>query len=153
FSVTLSILSLFAPGFLVGYAIAFGLISGLMTIIPYIGAWLSFFIPLIFLLTKQFESQYHGINTNIYLIAMIVVIIIYLLEQLLEGSIVQPYVMNKQVHIHPLVVISSLIFFGGIFGFIGVLLAVPIAGLLRAFFKYIHELNEPKKIAQPLTVD
>lgn len=145
FGITLSILSLFVPEFIIGFAIAFGLISGIMTIIPYIGAWISLAVPIIFLLTKHLEMQTTQAGEMIYLIAIIVVLVIYLIEQLLEGSVIQPYVMNKQVHIHPLVVISSLIFFGGIFGFIGVLLAVPLAGLLRALFQYIGELNEEKE--------
>lgn len=144
FGITLSILSFFIPGFIIGYAIAFGLISGIMTIIPYIGAWISLLVPIIFLFTEHLEIQVTNPGQMIYIYAIIVVLLIYLIEQLLEGSVIQPYVMNKQVHIHPLVVILSLIFFGGIFGFIGVLLAVPLAGLLRALFQYIHELNEQK---------
>ncbi|MBN2300451.1 MAG: AI-2E family transporter [Acholeplasmataceae bacterium] len=145
FGISLSILSLFVPGFILGFAIAFGLISGIMTIIPYIGAWISLAVPLIFLFTKHLELQVTQEGEMIFIIAIIVVLMIYLVEQLLEGSVIQPYVMNKQVHIHPLVVISSLIFFGGIFGFIGVLLAVPLAGLLRALFQYVGELNERKE--------
>ncbi len=145
FGISLSILSFFVPGFILGFAIAFGLISGIMTIIPYIGAWISLAVPLIFLFTKHLEIQVTQEGEMTYIIAIIVVLMIYLIEQLLEGSVIQPYVMNKQVHIHPLVVISSLIFFGGIFGFIGVLLAVPLAGLLRALFQYIGELNERKE--------
>lgn len=145
FGISLSILSFFVPGFILGFAIAFGLISGIMTIIPYIGAWISLAVPLIFLFTKHLEIQVTQEGEMTYIIAIIVVLMIYLIEQLLEGSVIQPYVMNKQVHIHSLVVISSLIFFGGIFGFIGVLLAVPLAGLLRALFQYIGELNERKE--------
>jgi len=145
FGTTLSILSFFIPEFMLGYAIAFGLISGIMTIIPYIGAWISLSVPIIFLFTKHLEIQATNEGQMIYVIAIIIVLVIYLIEQLLEGSVIQPYVMNKQVHIHPLVVISSLIFFGGIFGFIGVLLAVPLAGLLRALFQYIGELNSSKE--------
>jgi putative permease len=115
-----------------------------MTIIPYIGAWISLLVPIIFLFTEHLEIQVINPGQMIYIYAIIVVLLIYLIEQLLEGSVIQPYVMNKQVHIHPLVVISSLVFFGGIFGFIGVLLAVPLAGLLRALFQYVHELNEQK---------
>ena len=150
FGTTLSILSFFVPEFFLGFAIAFGLISGIMTIIPYIGAWISLAVPIIFLFTKHLEIQVTSPNEMIYIIAIIVVLAIYLVEQLLEGSVIQPYVMNKQVHIHPLVVISSLIFFGGIFGFIGILLAVPLAGLLRALFQYIGEFNDQKEIPKKI---
>ena len=145
FSVTLIILSFFIKGFNIEHAIMFALLMGLMNIIPYIGAWIGLAVPLIFLLTKHLEVA--GAS-NIYLYGMIAVVVIHIIEQALEISIIQPNVLGKQVHIHPLLVLSSLIFFGGIFGFAGVLLAVPLAGTLRAVLKYIEEIND-KKPATP----
>jgi putative permease len=141
FSVTLSILSLFVPSFPVYYALIFATLMGLFNIIPYLGAWLGVMAPLIFLLTKHLELQLNG-GGNIFLIAMIIVIGLQLVEQALEGSIIQPNVLGKQVHIHPLAVLSALLFFGGVFGFAGVLLAVPLTGTIKASIDYFGELND-----------
>lgn len=141
FGVTLSILSLFVPSFPVYYALIFATLMGLFNIVPYLGAWLGVMAPLVFLLTKHLELQLNG-GGNIFLIAMIVVIGLQLLEQALEGSIIQPNVLGKQVHIHPLAVLSALLFFGGIFGFAGVLLAVPLTGTIKASIDYFGELND-----------
>lgn len=141
FAVTLGILSLFIPDFPVYYALIFATLMGLFNIIPYIGAWLGVMAPLIFLLTKHLELQLNG-GGNIFLIAMIVVIALQLIEQGLEGSIIQPNVLGKQVHIHPLAILSALLFFGGVFGFAGVLLAVPLTGTIKASLAYFAELNQ-----------
>lgn len=140
FAVTLGILSLFIPGFPVYYALIFATLMGLFNIVPYIGAWLGVMAPLVFLLTKHLELQLNG-GGNIFLIAMIVVVALQLIEQGLEGSIIQPNVLGKQVHIHPLAILSALLFFGGVFGFAGVLLAVPLTGTIKASLAYFAELN------------
>jgi putative permease len=148
FVVTLGVLSFFVEGFNLEYAIMFAILMGLMNIIPYIGAWIGLAVPIIFLFTKYLET---GSTESIYVYAIIIILIIHLVEQALEISMIQPHVLGKQVHIHPLLVLSSLIFFGGIFGFAGVLLAVPLAGTIRAVAIYLNEINpdaervEPKK--------
>ena len=145
FGITLSILSLFVPAFPVYYALIFATLMGLFNIIPYLGAWLGVMAPLVFLLTKHLELQLNG-GGNIFLIAMVVVVILQLVEQALEGSIIQPNVLGKQVHIHPLAVLSALLFFGGVFGFAGVLLAVPMTGTIKASLDYFGELNDKAEL-------
>jgi putative permease len=145
FASTLSILSLFVPAFPVYYALIFATLMGLFNIIPYLGAWLGVMAPLVFLLTKHLELQLNG-GGNIFLIAMVVVVILQLVEQALEGSIIQPNVLGKQVHIHPLAVLSALLFFGGVFGFAGVLLAVPMTGTIKASLDYFGELSDKAEL-------
>ncbi|MFA5526520.1 MAG: AI-2E family transporter, partial [Acholeplasmataceae bacterium] len=141
FAITLSILSLFIPRFPVYYALIFATLMGLFNIIPYLGAWLGVMAPLVFLFTNHLEFQLTDTG-NIYLVGMIVVIVLQLVEQVLESSVIQPNVLGKQVHIHPLAVLSALLFFGGIFGFAGVLLAVPLTGTMKASIDYFSELND-----------
>lgn len=153
FAVTLGVLSFFIPHFPLYYAIIFAMLMGLMNIIPYVGAWIGLFAPLIFLFTKHLELQ--QTEGNIYLIAIVIVILLQLIEQALEGSVIQPNVMGKQVHIHPLAILSSLLFFGGVFGLPGVLLAVPLVGTIKASIAYLSELNdiESKRVVLPSVVD
>ncbi len=143
FSITLGTLSLFVPQFPVYYAIIFATLMGLFNIIPYLGAWLGVMAPLVFLFTRHLELQ--ATEGNIFLIAMLVVIALQLIEQALEGSIIQPNVLGKQVHIHPLAILSALLFFGGVFGFAGVLLAVPLTGTIKAALQYFGELSDEQE--------
>jgi putative permease len=147
FSIALGTLSFFIPDFAFYYALVFALLMGLFNFIPYLGAWLGLSAPIVFLLTKHLELQQTS-GGDIYVIAIIIVLIIHLIEQALEGSIIQPNVLGKQVHIHPLAILSALIFFGGVFGLVGVLLAVPLAGTIKAILEYFGGLapkEEPKK--------
>lgn len=146
FTVTLGILSIFIDGFSIQHVLVFATLMGLFNLIPYLGAWLGLMAPIIFLLTLHLEHQASvpGYD-NIYIVAIIIVLVIHFVEQGLEMSVIQPNVIGKQVHIHPLAVLSSLIFFGGVFGFVGVLLAVPLAGTIRAFIEYFGEIDAKRK--------
>ena len=145
FSVALGILSIFVDGFNIEHALMFAIIMALFNLVPYLGAWLGLLAPVVFLLTLHFEYQGDPGAGNLYLIAILIVLIIHFVEQGLEMSIIQPTVIGREVHIHPLAVLSSLIFFGGVFGFVGVLLAVPLAGTIRAFIEYFGELEVKRK--------
>jgi len=146
FAITLGILSIFIDGFSIQHVLVFATLMGLFNLIPYLGAWLGLMAPIVFLLTLHLEHQASvpGYD-NIYIVAIIIVLAIHFVEQGLEMSVIQPNVIGKQVHIHPLAVLSSLIFFGGVFGFVGVLLAVPLAGTIRAFIEYFGEIDAKRK--------
>lgn len=141
FIITYGILSFFIPNFSLHIAILFGVMMGLFSVLPYIGVWISMSLPVILLVTLHLE---HGqVNdTNIYLVGIIIIFVLNLIEEILESSIVQPQIFGKQVHIHPLAVLSSFLFFGGVFGFIGFLLAIPIAGTIKVSFQYFKEVNQ-----------
>ena len=55
--------------------------------------------------------------------------------QILDGNVLFPLLMGNEVNLHPVLIILSILVFGGIWGFWGLLLAVPIATLIRAVFK------------------
>ena len=144
FSILLSILSFFIPGFGIQMAILFAIIMGLFNIVPYIGAWIGLSLPVLFMFTLHLEAVQNNETQSIFIIGIIIIIILQIIEQIIEGSIVQPLVLGNKVQIHPLLVLSSLIFFGGIFGFVGVLLAVPLAATLKSSLEYFKSLNKKK---------
>jgi putative permease len=143
FIITYSILSFFVPGFNLLHAILFALVMGLFSIVPYIGVWLSMALPIVLFLTLHLEATDPG---YIYIIAIAMIFILNIIEEVLESTLVQPKVFSKQVKIHPLAVLSSFVFFGAIFGLVGLILAVPIAGTIKVALNYFRELNdEPQK--------
>lgn len=144
FSVFLSILSFFIPEFGFQMAILFAIIMGLFNIVPYVGAWIGLSLPVLFMFTLHLESVQNSENQSIFIIGIIVIVLLQIIEQIIEGSIVQPLVLGNKVQIHPLLVLSSLIFFGGIFGFVGILLAVPLAATLKSSLEYFKSLNKKK---------
>ncbi|WP_083261246.1 AI-2E family transporter [Crocinitomix algicola] len=108
------------------YAFFLGALSGLLTLVPYVGVVVSALIPLIIaLLTK--DSIWYGAG----------VIGIYALIQFLEGNIITPKIMGSQVGINPLMVIMGIVIFGAIGGIIGMLLTIPILALIKTVAYYI----------------
>jgi predicted PurR-regulated permease PerM len=61
--------------------------------------------------------------------------IIYGLGQLLESFVLTPKLVGDRVGLHPLAVIFALVFFGALFGFFGVLIAVPLAAVIVVLFR------------------
>ena len=96
-----------------------GLITGLLVFIPYIGFGMGFLLGMLAALT-QFSTP--G--------AIIAVAIIFGVGQILEGFALTPYLVGDRIGLHPLAVIFALMAFGQLFGFVGVLLALPASAAL-----------------------
>jgi predicted PurR-regulated permease PerM len=112
--VTILLLVLHVP-----YAALIGVVAGVLDVIPYVGA-IAGWLPAVFiaLFTNGAES------------ALFVTIGIVVINQL-EGHLIAPMVVSRSVELTPLVVILALIAGGEIAGIPGLLLAVPVAGVLR----------------------
>lgn len=104
-----------------GYSgwLSIGLISGLLVFIPYAGFALGVLLALV-----------SGLLELGWMQTLISVGIIYGLGQLLESFVLTPKLVGDRVGLHPLAVIFALVFFGALFGFFGILIAVPLAAVI-----------------------
>ena len=59
----------------------------------------------------------------------------YLIIQTLDGNFLFPLLLGREVNLHPVLIILAILIFGGIWGFWGLLLAVPIATFIRAILR------------------
>jgi putative permease len=115
------------------YFFVFGLIVGLTNIIPYFGAIIAMIPVLVYaIVTKQ---------VNPFLILAINVIL-----QFIEGNIFQPLIMGRQLEMHPLVIIGSILFFGSLFGTLGVVFASPLAATIRVLFNFFREKRQQRAL-------
>ncbi|EBP0381015.1 AI-2E family transporter, partial [Salmonella enterica] len=57
---------------------------------------------------------------------------VYLIIQALDGNLLVPVLFSEAVNLHPLVIILSVVIFGGLWGFWGVFFAIPLATLIKA---------------------
>ncbi len=106
-------------GLHVRYALLIGVVAGILDVIPYVGAiagWLPAFAIALFT---------NGIENAVFVTVGIVVI------NQLEGHIIAPNVVSKSVELTPLAVVLALIAGGELGGIAGLLLAVPVAGIIR----------------------
>jgi putative permease len=103
------------------YSIILAILVGLSVLIPYVGAILVT-IPVVLIGLFQW-----GLDSSFYIF-----ITSYLIIQALDGNVLMPLLLGREVKLHPVVIITAVLIFGGIWGFWGLLLAIPIATFLRA---------------------
>ncbi len=102
----------------------FGLFCGLTDLIPYIGPYIGGAAAVI-------------VGFSQGTITGIAVLIICIVVQLLENYVLQPVVMSKTTHLHPVTIMIGLLIFAHYFGIIGMILATPCIALLKVIFKFI----------------
>ncbi|HZN60846.1 MAG TPA: AI-2E family transporter [Planctomycetota bacterium] len=96
----------------------FGLMYATLAIIPYVGVISIFSLTSIFVVAdKGFGGEFYG------------VVGLFLFIQVLENLVLQPLILGKQVGLHPMAIIIALFVFADLLGFLGVLLAVPLASM------------------------
>lgn len=116
------------------YAILFGIIVGITNIIPYIGATVAAIIPVSYaLLSKSGPEWWLVLGLNISF-------------QFVEGNILQPVIMSKQLDMHPLIIIAAILGFGSLLGVVGVIFATPIAGIIKVCVNYYNEVKASSEI-------
>ncbi|PVZ83874.1 AI-2E family transporter [Serratia sp. S1B] len=103
------------------YSLLLAVLVGLSVLIPYIGAVLVT-IPVVVVALFQW-----GIGADFWTL-----VIAYLVVQGLDGNLLVPILFSEAVNLHPLVIILSVIIFGGLWGFWGVFFAIPLATLIKA---------------------
>jgi predicted PurR-regulated permease PerM len=119
---------------LLGFDVALpvGIITGLLVFIPYLGFGLGLILALI-----ASVLQFEGLD------GLIGVACVYGAGQVIEGFFLTPRLVGERIGLHPLMVIFALLAFAQLFGFVGVLLALPACAILSVAFKHlrIHYMN------------
>ena len=113
-------------------ALPVGLLTGLLVFIPYVGFGVGLLLAVV-AAVLQFDNV-HG---------LVAVAIVYSLGQCIEGFYLTPRLVGERIGLHPLAVIFALLAFGQLFGFVGVLLALPASAILLVVFGRLrkHYLN------------
>jgi predicted PurR-regulated permease PerM len=131
---TAIIVTIGLTAFGVPYSLVIGLLAGLFNVIPWVGPALTAVIAGI---SAAFVSPWlilAGVGTSVA-------------AQQLTEIFVQPRVMSEQVDLHPLLVIFSLLTGAALFGFVGLLLAIPVAAVAKGLFVYYFEKYTDSKLS------
>jgi putative permease len=113
------------------YALLLSVLIGLSVLIPYIGAAVVT-IPVAMIAYFQW-----GFGTDFW-----TVFVVYLIIQALDGNLLVPILFSEAVNLHPVAIISSILLFGGIWGFWGVFFAIPLATLVKAVLSAWQEIPQ-----------
>jgi predicted PurR-regulated permease PerM len=111
------------------FALLLGILAGVLNIIVYVGPYLAG-IPAVFLALAPGTPH------------PLIIVIIYVTIQALDGFVLVPLLLGKAVDLRPFTVIVSLLIGGVLLGFIGFLLAIPVAATLKVII-YHYYLKEP----------
>jgi predicted PurR-regulated permease PerM len=109
------------------FALPIGILTGLLVFIPYVGFGLGLILGLLAALL-----QWHGWP------GFAAVLAVYGVGQLLEGYVLVPWLVGNRIGLHPLAVIFALLAFGQLFGFAGVLLALPVSAALLVGLRHLR---------------
>jgi predicted PurR-regulated permease PerM len=108
------------------FGLLIGLISGLITFIPYVGSMTGLILALA-VAVAQFWPHYAPV---------LIVLGIFLVGQFLEGNVLSPKLVGQSVGLHPVWLIFALLAFGYLFGFVGLLVAVPLAATIGVLCRF-----------------
>jgi predicted PurR-regulated permease PerM len=102
------------------FGLAIGLIGGLLSFVPYVGFLTGFALSMTVALVQFWPDQW---------IFIVIVFGIYLIGQFLEANILYPKLVGQSININPVWLMFALFAFALLFGFVGLLLAVPLAAI------------------------
>lgn len=123
------------------FGLVVGFIAGLITFIPYVGALVGGALA-IGLALFQFWGDWLSIG---------VIAAIFGCGQFLEGNILTPKLVGSSVGLHPVWLIFALSVFGSLFGFVGMLVAVPLAAIIGVLTRYGIEQYKGSRLFRGLS--
>jgi putative permease len=115
------------------FAMLLALLVGLSVLIPYIGAAVMY-LPVALVAYFQW-----GLSAE-----FVYALIAYSIIQLLDGNLLAPLLLSGVVNLHPVAIISAVLVFGGLWGFWGLIFAVPLATLVHAVIKAFFNKKETR---------
>lgn len=107
-----------------------GLLAGLAAIVPYMGFIIGIGAAIIAGLFQFGGDPY----------AMIGIVAVFMVGQALEGMVLTPLLVGDRIGLHPVAVIFAILAGGELFGFTGVLLALPVAAVIMVLLRHVHDL-------------
>jgi len=129
--VMLSLAVIYASGlWLVGleFALLIGLIAGLLSFVPYLG-----FIVGAGLASVAAYLQFQELSILLGVLA------VFGVGQLMESFVLTPKLVGDRIGLHPVAVIFAVMAGGQLFGFFGILLALPVAAVVMVLLRHVHE--------------
>lgn len=108
------------------YGVLLGVLAGFLNIIPYVGSFLAM-IPAIIV----------GLVTSPLMLVQ--VLIVFSIEQFIEGRVISPQVLGSNLSIHPVTILMVLLTAGKLFGLTGFILGIPGYAVLKVIFMHVFE--------------
>ena len=108
-------------------ALLIGMLAGLASIVPYLGFFVGICAALI-AAVFQFGDLFH----------LVAVVAVFSVGQMIEGMVLTPLLVGDRIGLHPVAVIFAILAGGQLFGFVGILLALPIAAVVMVLLRHAY---------------
>ena len=109
------------------FGLVIGLIAGAISFIPFVGTFVGAVMALGMALV-QFPPDWMGV---------VKVAVVFVIGQMLEGNVLSPKLVGDRVGLHPVWIMFALLAGGALFGFVGVLIAVPVAAVVGVLVRHL----------------
>lgn len=107
------------------YALTLGILAGALNLIPFLGTFIAFF-PIV-IIAIVLHSPF----------MLVKVLIVFFIEQTLEGRVIQPLILGSNLNIHPVTIIAVLLTAGNLFGIPGVILGIPAYAIIKVVLVHL----------------
>ncbi|MNZ36121.1 hypothetical protein D3C78_535340 [compost metagenome] len=107
-----------------------GLLAGLAAIVPYMGFIIGIGAAMVAGLFQFGGDPY----------PLLAIAAVFMVGQALEGMVLTPLLVGDRIGLHPVAVIFAILAGGELFGFTGVLLALPVAAVIMVLLRHVHDL-------------
>lgn len=114
-----------------------GIIAGLISFIPYLGATVGIVLALVAAIVQE-----GGFDWSL----LILVSVVFTIGQLAESYVLTPRLVGDKIGLHPVAVIFAVMAGGQLFGFLGMLLALPVAAVANVLLRFAHERYTASKL-------
>jgi predicted PurR-regulated permease PerM len=112
------------------HALLFGLITALLRIVPYFGSFLGIAFPIAFAFLTRESMWYPAAVLGFFMVT-----------QLLEANVLTPFITGSRLRLNPLATIMVILLGNFIWGVAGMILFVPLFGILKVIFDEIPQLQ------------
>ncbi|MEL7185530.1 MAG: AI-2E family transporter, partial [Pseudomonadota bacterium] len=109
------------------YAIAIGVVSGLVSFVPYLGLVFGMFLASLTVVLEPNPAW-----------QLLGVVVVFTVAQMIEGTLLTPKLVGDRIGLHPVIVIFAVAAGGQLFGFFGILLALPAAAVLSVLVRFAY---------------
>lgn len=140
-SVMLALAIIYSVGLMIvglDLALPIGLFAGVVSFVPYLG----FILGLLFAgLAALFQFQ--------AALPLVWVLLVFMIGQVLESTVLTPRLVGERIGLHPVVVIFTVMAGGQLFGFFGILLALPVAAMFMVWLRHVLASYQESHILPP----
>lgn len=123
-------------------ALLIGMLAGLASIVPYMGAILGILAAALAAYV-QFQEP----------LVLLWVGLVFAIGQMIEGMVLTPLLVGDRIGLHPVAVIFAIMAGGQLFGFVGILLALPVAAVIMVLLRHLHDGYKKSRLYDTVAAD